>query len=72
VRVADVSLRPTAIAVNEFGWMYVVIDDPDASGPLLIPCSFAHRRIDVSREELAEKFALHAARPPEPKLVPDG
>lgn len=56
------SLRPTAIALDDQDGMYVVIDDPAAcAGPLLIPCSWNHRRIDVSRSKLAEQFELHPA-----------
>lgn len=58
------SLRPTALALGSVGdnGMYVVIDDPESSGPLLIPCSWEHRRTDVSREDLAEDFELYQAR----------
>lgn len=63
------SLRPTAIAIDSLG-MYVVIDDPETDGPLLIPCSWNHRRIDVSREELARDYELHSASPTQPKSDP--
>lgn len=56
------SLRPTAIALDSTGGMYVVIDDPESSGPLLIPCSFDHRRIDISRDELSD-WEIHSAVP---------
>lgn len=59
------SLRPTALAVDRQSQtgMYVVIDDPDTDVPLLIPASFDHRRIDVTREELyGGRFEVHRAR----------
>lgn len=58
------SLRPTAIVVDSTGGMFAVIDDPGADGPLLIPCSWAHRRTDVSRAQLAEEFEVHIAGTP--------
>lgn len=60
------SFRPTAIACrgdSDVTGMYVVIDDPGTNVPLLIPCSWAHRRIDVTREQLAANFELHPAQP---------
>lgn len=61
------SLRPTGIALEQGGTqgLYVVIDDPESSGPLLIPCSWEHRRLDVSREDLqGDEWELHPARLP--------
>lgn len=56
-------LGPTALAMSkDDNTMHVVIDEPDTNGPLLIPCSWDHRRIDISREELNERFCLHLAR----------
>jgi hypothetical protein len=59
------SLRPTALAVGRTG-MFVVIDDPETKGPLLIPCSWEHRQTDVSRADLESSvFEIHSARTPE-------
>jgi hypothetical protein len=65
------SLRPTAIAEERDGiqGLYVVIDDPDTTGALLIPISFEHRRV-ISRADLTNRFELHPARSPQ-QSVPD-
>lgn len=64
------SLRPSAIAEEQAGLcgLYVVIDDPDTAGVLLIPCSFEHRRV-LAREQYEEKgrFEIH---PPQPSPDP--
>jgi hypothetical protein len=53
-----VSLAPTAIAEDSRAGMWVVVDDDGESEQvLLIPCSFAHRRV-VTRGELAT-MTLH-------------
>jgi hypothetical protein len=56
-----VSLRPTAIAEKRTGGLYVVIDDPETVGALLLPCPFAHRRV-VAPDELDADYQLHPAR----------
>lgn len=59
------SLRPTALAVDRESQtgLYVVVDDPGTNVPLLIPASFEHRRIDVTREELyGGRFEIYPAR----------
>lgn len=58
------SLRPSAIVEQKFGpkGMYVAIDDPDTTGVLLIPCSFAHRRV-ASRSEISADFDVYPSQP---------
>lgn len=62
------SLRPTAIVQEKGGakGLFVAIDDPDTTGVLLIPCSFAHRLV-VTRVELEDNYELHPARAAEPE-----
>ena len=57
------SLRPTEIAQEKHGakGLFAAIDDPETVGVLLLPCSFAHRRV-VARDELESDYELHPAR----------
>lgn len=55
------SFRPTAIAEDEHGQLFAVIDDPGKSAALLVPMSFDHRRV-INRRQLANEFTLHPAR----------